>query len=98
MAVHLKDQVAAFNRASGEYRVVIQVYQGEEGMVRLDADLVSSNPPDLLDLQWLDVEKYAGRMVMEDLAPYLEDSAALDREDYLDGVLNAYTINFGRSE
>ncbi len=93
MAVHLEEQVVAFNRASEKYRVVIQVYQGEEGMVRLDADLVSSNPPDLLDLQWLDVEKYAGRMVMEDLAPYLEDSAVLDREDYLDGVLDAYTIN-----
>ena len=93
MAVHLKDQVAAFNRASGEYRVVIQVYQGEEGMVRLDADLVSSNPPDLLDLQWLDVEKYAGRMVMEDLASYLEESTVLARENFLEGVLDAYTIN-----
>lgn len=93
MAVYLEEQVAAFNRENEKYRVVIQVYQGEEGMTRLDADLVSSDPPDLLDLQWLDVEKYAGRMVMEDLAPYLEDSAVLDREDYLEGVLDAYTIN-----
>ncbi len=32
-------------------------------------------------------------MVLEDLAPYLEDSAVLYREDYLEGVLDAYTIN-----
>ena len=55
-----------FNLASEKYHVSIETYSGDpEGKyVRLDADLVSRDTPDLLDLSGLDVSKYADREML----------------------------------
>lgn len=88
----LEDSVLLFNRASEKYHITIQVYEGEDAFSRLDAELVSSAPPDLLDLSGLDVAKYGGKQALEDLLPYLEGSASLQPEDFLEGILDGYTV------
>lgn len=91
----LREAVIKFNLNSSQYHVIIETYgaslfaSGEES--RLDATLVSSTPPDLLDLH--DIYKYADRDALEDLAPYLEDSDLVPLDDYLESVLDSYTIN-----
>ena len=91
-AQYLTEQVAAFNRTNDKYHLTIQIYQGEEGLARLDAELVSADAPDLLDLQWLDAEKYGKRKVMEDLTVYLDESPVLEKDDFLEKVTVAYTL------
>ena len=101
----LSAAVAEFNRMSEEYTVVINRY-GTEGMddgyevfqaakIRLDSSLVSSDPPDLLDMDFymLDVATYAEKDVLADLYPYFEKSDVLDIEDYLENVVEGYTVN-----
>jgi len=94
----LQKAVMLFNADSDTYRVVLDSYGAEfldeEGYVcrQLDAGLVSANPPDILNLDWLDIEKYAKKGVLEDLTPYMEGSS-LDREDILDNVLEALTFD-----
>lgn len=84
--------VMQFNRNSDRYRVSMVYYQGEEGRARLDAQILSPDPPDLIELYDEDIAKYARKDALEDLSPYLETSAVLQREDFLEGILEAYTI------
>lgn len=67
----------------------VAVYQ--DAIVRLDAALVSSNPPDILDLNDIDILKYTDREILEDLAPYLEEKG-IYKEDYLENVWEGFTV------
>ena len=88
----LEQAVNRFNRNNSQYHITIQLYEWEEGLMRLDADLVSSDPPDLLDLTGLDVEKYIRKQGLEDLSAYVEKSSELKREDFLEQILDGYTF------
>lgn len=91
----MRNAVINFNRNSSQYHVIIETYGSslswDDGEARLDATLVSSTPPDLLDLH--NVFKYADRNAMEDLTPYLKDSSEVPLDDYLNNVVEGYTIN-----
>lgn len=89
----LEDAVIFFNRGSDQYHVTVQVYEGEDAFVRLDAALVSSDPPDMLELSGLDMEKYGGKQALENLTEYMSGDSSLRREDFLEGVLDGYTVD-----
>lgn len=94
----LRQAVIQFNARSTEYRIVIDDYGAAfetEGWVSpyLDASLVSSNPPDMVDLGLLNIAKYGEKGVLEDLAPYIERSADLDLGDIPENVLEGLTFH-----
>lgn len=89
----LVQYVLKFNRNNERYHVAMEYYQGEAAGTRLDARIVSSNPPDLIDLTGMEVEKYAGKDVLENLNPYLEQSTVLGPEDFLENMLESYIVN-----
>lgn len=88
----LEEAVSEFNRTNGRYHISVEYYQGEEGTARLDARLVSPDPPDLIDLTNWDIMKYAEKGALEDLSPYLDRSVRLDRAVFLGNILEGYTI------
>lgn len=92
----LRNAVIEFNRNSNKYHVMIEEYGAAEdstaALTRLDSKLASSNPPDLLDMAELDIDKYARQEILEDLNGLLEESTVLKREDFLENVLEGYTI------
>lgn len=85
----LEQYVMEFNRNSEDYQVIIRTY-GD--LARLDAELVSADPPDLINLTYMDYAKYGQKDALEDLAPYLESSGVLDREDFHSSILDACTV------
>ncbi len=85
----LEDAVVRFNRESDRYHITVQLYEDEDW---LDAKLVSSDPPDMLVLLPLNVRKYGGKQILEDLDSYLAESSILDRKDFLAAPLEGYTI------
>ena len=96
----LRSAVVEYNRQSERYHCIIEQYGHVPGTgddtgasIRLDAALLSSSPPDILDLRPVDIYKYAEKGVLEDLSPYMEGSGTVRREDFLDGLLEGYTIN-----
>ncbi len=99
----LKRAVASFNRRSLQYHVTIRDYGSEyvpntsaheEAVTTLNLDLVSAhNCPDLLDLTNLSAESYARNGVLENLEPWLEQSKVLNREEYVENILEQYTYN-----
>ena len=50
------------------------------------------NCPDILDLSGLNIKQLAAKGVFEDLNGYLEKSEKLSREDFLENILEAYTL------
>lgn len=94
LSYDLECYTAEFNQSNDSYHITIETYpQTEEGISRLDAAIVSSNPPDLLDLSGLDMQKYAAKGALENLFPYLDGSSSLPREAFLENVLDGYTFN-----
>ncbi len=79
-----------FSRNSDAYHLTVKEY---DSLTDLYNALLAKEPVDLIDLSGVDVEKLAGQGVLEDLAPWLEQSGALGAEDFLEGILNAYTFD-----
>ena len=90
----LMDAVVEFNKQNNGFYVRVEQYGGGDGAaVRLDAALTSSQSPDLLDLSDLSIYKYAAQGVMADLSPYLEQSSGVSKEDYLDNLIEGFTVD-----
>ena len=95
----LQAAVVDFNRHSEKYRIEIREYYDwtsgqdySDGLVNLNNAIASNNCPDIIDLTGLEVEKLAAKGVFEDLSPYLDKSSVFGREDVLESILNAYTL------
>ena len=85
--------ISDFNRGNDRYHITLKSYvYGEDGIMQLDASMVSSSPPDLLDMMDMDILKYAEKQGLEDLSPYLEKSTVLNKDDFLESVLESYTV------
>lgn len=90
---------------SEEYTVIIDSYGYEAtttdeyelrqaAITRLNGSLVSPDPPDLLDMDWPNtVATYAKKDALADLYPYFGKSDVLDIGDYLENVVEGYTVN-----
>lgn len=101
----LEEMVTGFNKENTDYWAYVMEYGGDrgdtgslEGMAgkkRMQIELTTGNNcPDiiLLDTYVLPVNELAQKGYLEDLNPYLSNSKALDREELLEQVLDAYTI------
>lgn len=98
----LQAAAVKFNRSSDKYHVSIKEYidynnwnenSWNDAITSLNNDLTSQNCPDIIDLSGLNIAQLAAKGVFEDLAPYLEKSTVLSREDYLENILEAYTYD-----
>ena len=99
----LQAAAVKFNKQSDTYRVTVKNYMDENSwsedsyknaITGMNNDITSgSNCPDIIDLSSVNVEQLSAKGVFEDLTPYLEKSAVLDKEDYLENVLDSYTFD-----
>ncbi len=98
---HLLRCISQFNRNSTDCRIEIREYYDiyldsgqtearEEARTALHMDISSGRCPDLLVLEYDDLETYAAKGLLEDLAPYLEADGDLELAD---NVLEAYTFH-----
>lgn len=100
----LQEAVVEFNRMDGPYHVTVESYGADPWYIgnreenrgaytRLDSSISSgTQPPDLLDLSYLDFHQYAGKDILADLYPCL-DKSSLRKEDFLDNLLEGYTVD-----
>lgn len=88
----LKQWVSHFNRENERYHVIIEQYGMDEIDTKLNSRLLSSEPPDLVDVTELDVVAYGEKQTFADLTPFLEASDILAREMFFDRLLDAYSI------
>lgn len=85
---YIHDQINTFNLAQSDYKVQVQRYGSADAMM---LDLVRGQGCDLLALTPGYLETLSDKGSLEDLAPYLEKSGKVNREDLFDAVLEAGT-------
>ena len=79
-----------FNKGSSQYHLSIKNYGS---LTDLYHAILAKEAIDIIDLSGVNVERLSHQGVFEDLSPYLEESGAFDRTDFLDGLLDVYTFD-----
>lgn len=83
--------VELFNQAQEKYFVQIEIYYNLE---RFLIDIVRKQGTDLYNLYWgVSADDLAQKGVLEDLTPYFESSAVVSREDIVDAVWRAGSVD-----
>lgn len=99
----LQAAAVSFNRNSDKYRITIKQYMDDsmsyqdgyqDAITNMNTDLTSkANCPDIIDLSGLNIQQLVSKGLLEDLGKYLDKSAALNRDDFVENVLNGYTYD-----
>lgn len=98
--VLLERNIVEFNKSQQKYHVSIRAYNDrsnelttDEATTRLHLDLASGNAPDMLNLQYLDIYNLVDKGVIDDLRPYFDRDTEIDIQDYVESVVEAFTID-----
>ena len=99
----LQSAAVKFNKASDKYQVTVKVYipdtvewtetTYEDALKLMNADMTSSNCPDIIDLAYYSTENLVAKGLIEDLTPYLEKSTTVSKEDFLDNIIASSTVD-----
>lgn len=97
-----KDTILEFNRNSAEYRIEVVEYlpygwntpeELEDARTKLEMEAaLDSKGFDIISLDYLHVENLAQKGVLENLYPFLDQDGGFERQDFFEGILNAYTL------
>lgn len=105
----LQSSVISFNKSSVEYRINIKDYAEElygssdvtdweqaynDMVTRMNNEILTGKGTDMLLVDpSMNLKLFATKGVFEDLNTYFDSSTSLKREDLVESVLTAYTIN-----
>jgi len=97
----VRRQVVKFNKENEEYRIQIRdysIYNTEEdytqAYTQLNMDIVSGKVPDILMLNSsLPVDSYLAKGLFEDLYPFIDGDAEINRSDLLEGILETFSTD-----
>ena len=93
----VKQKIIEFNKTNQEYRLNIRDYSMYDtmddygqGLIRLNADIVAGDVPDILILNsQMPFESYAAKGVFADMNEFLEKDEEVKKEDLLPNILEA---------
>lgn len=95
--MHLEQEmstwIAEYNLAHENCQIEIREYGRdgfEEGLMRLNAEIVQGAGPDLIDLSDIDVGPYISLGILTDIYPLLDADTELQRETFVPGILKLY--------
>lgn len=96
-------QCIQFNKLSDKYHVSVVSFIDVndewtdntfiDGMNAMNNYLISGKSADIINLEYGKVSTLAAKGVFEDLTPFLEQSSQLNREDFLENILEDYTYD-----
>lgn len=79
-----------FNRGNSRYHLTVKNYAS---LTDLYNAVLAKEPVDLIDLSGVNVQRLADRGFFEDLTSYVDRSELFARSDFVDGILDAYTVD-----
>lgn len=97
----VRQSVIDFNKANDRYRITVRDYSefstAEDYMAsytKLNNDILSGDMPDILLTNYnMRTENYAAKGLLADVGKLLEEDGELSREDFLENVFRAYSID-----
>lgn len=95
----IKSKISNFNKTSDKYQIEVTSYVGsdwsnyDDAIKRLNNDLVAGKIPDILLVDSsLPFSSYVSKGLVADLNPIMEKDESFNRADYLENVLDAFSI------
>ena len=93
-------KIIDFNKKSTTHRIEIRDYSEyntaddyEAGMTKLNTEIVAGNVPDILNTSGLSISQYAAKGLLEDLWPLIENDPDLGRENLMERVFDAASMD-----
>ncbi|MDR2546282.1 MAG: extracellular solute-binding protein [Lachnospiraceae bacterium] len=92
----IKAAIINFNKRSDRYRIQIVDYANsfsddyQAAVNQFRIDIAGNNSPDIINLAGMGVSQLINKGVLADLNPLI-DNSNINRADYLDNILNAYS-------
>lgn len=90
---NVRKSIINFNKTNEKYRIELKEYGSDDyeaGVAQFNSDIASGNSPDIIDLSTGNVSAYIEKGVLEDLYPYLEKDADINKDDFIESALKAY--------
>lgn len=92
----IEEQIVKFNRSQREYVIKIKSYGEDDyatGMNSLNADIAAGKGPDIIQIDDdTQFQEYAGKGVIADLYPFLDEDEELSREQFFESALGEFEI------
>lgn len=86
----LNSLAVSFNKSNNRYHLSVKNY---DSLTDLYNAILAKETMDIIDLSGVNAERLSRQGVFEDLSPYVEESSAFDRSDFLAGILDIYTFD-----
>jgi ABC-type glycerol-3-phosphate transport system substrate-binding protein len=87
---HVRTQAEEFNQSQDSYTIEIKDYAEYENPTdQLNLDIISGEVPDLLDVSYLDYDRYISKDLLCDLNTFMEQDEELNRDVFFENVLEA---------
>lgn len=101
---NLQREAVNFNKTNNKYKIKIKTYIDynadwheniyKDALTILNNEITSGNGPDIINLSYgIDMETFANKGLFADLLPFLDKSESLKKEDFIENILEEYTIN-----
>lgn len=99
-ALTAADQMAIqnFNRSQNDYQIETICYYPEDGditaaLTKMNADLLTSNAPDLYALNGMDVDVLQNQGLLLDLLPLMQQDESFSQSDYYTNIWELFQVN-----
>ncbi len=96
----IRSKIIEFNRKNPQYRIEVREYSEYNtqedytaGATKLRTEIMSGNVPDIISFGDLTVDELAAQGLLEDLYPYIDADAELDRSDFFESVLTGLEVD-----
>lgn len=101
MPYDMRNRIIEFNKTNENYRIITTEYNqystGDDylaGYTKLNNDILAGNIPDILVLDDnMPVDSYIAKGLFADIYEFIDADEELNREDYFENVLEAYSID-----
>ena len=91
-----RSAIIKFNKTSPNCRIEIRDYSEyateedyQAGLTKLNAEILSGNVPDIMDVNRLPIRQYGAKGLLEDLWPYIDKDPDISREGLMERVFTA---------
>jgi len=88
-----EQMVLKFNRENPDCVMQLRAYDGDEGLQRLNSEILSGQAPDILDMDLEQVSSYMAKGVFADLYAFIDQDPDMEREDFIPNILRYYEQN-----
>lgn len=90
----LQEKIDKYNMKNNDFTVEYKSYEEMEEPEKVFAnDIIAGKIPDVLDVTNVDVNNYIAKGVLEDLGPFLEKDEEINKDYFVDGVLDVTSVN-----